>query len=275
MPLPRVCGPQSAEQSTQCASKPQVLSREVHRPQHRLGGVAFRGMAFGIQAANAQKHIFIDKPIANNVKQATEMVKCCEENHVILSVGHNFRKSSCYRRIKEMINDGSIGKVVSVEGNLSHDGGLNLSPKDWRWFQNKCPSGPLIQLGIHQIDTLNYLLGPVKKVSAFSNHLYTPAEIKDVAVILLEYKSGILGYVGTNYVSPLISFTNIMATGANLFCENREKLYIQKKGSGNKENVVLENIDTELAEIDEFASCIRDGKKPEVDGKTAIVDDVA
>ncbi|GAI81652.1 unnamed protein product, partial [marine sediment metagenome] len=68
------------------------------------------------------------------------------------------------REMKSLVARGALGKVLSAEANYSHSGGLSLTSQQWRWDENKCPALPLMQLGIHHIDNLVYLLGSVRRV---------------------------------------------------------------------------------------------------------------
>lgn len=223
-----------------------------------------------VEAAKHGKHVFVDKPIANTVAEAKKMREVCQQARVILAVGHNTRRMAGHRKMKSLIDEGVLGNIIMAEANFSHAGGLGLTPEQWRWYEDKCPSGPLLQLGVHQVDTLSYLLGPAKKVSAMFNKLATPAEIADVTVTVIKFGSGVLGYIGSNYVTPYIFYINVYATKANLFCENGSKLYIQKKDSLAKEEIEVKEVDSILEELEEFADCIRLEKKPEVGGEEAI-----
>ena len=220
-----------------------------------------------ILAAEYGKHIFVDKPIANTVENAKKIIQACRENKVILSVGHQSRRQAEVREMKSLIKRGMLGKIVSAEANNSHGGGLLLTSQQWRWDERICPALPLIQLGIHQIDNLIYLLGPVRKVFSFMRRIYFSALNKDTTVTLMEYSSGTLGYLGSNYVSPSLYYLNLHGTKANLFYDLYEGgLYIQKSGETHKEKIKTKQVDPVLEQLEEFADCVRQNRKPEVGG---------
>ena len=223
-----------------------------------------------VEAAQAGIHVVVDKHIANTIEDAKEMVGACQQAGVILAVGHNTRRRAGHRKMKSLIDEGALGKIIMAEANFSHSGGLGLKPEHWRWDKDKCPGGPLMQLGVHHADTLGYLLGPVKKVSALFSKLATPAEIPDITMTVMEFEAGVLGYIGSNYATPPVFYINVYGTEANLFCEFGSKLSIQRKDASVKEEVKVEEVDSILEELEEFADCVRLGKKPEVSGKEAI-----
>ncbi|MBU0952370.1 MAG: Gfo/Idh/MocA family oxidoreductase [Elusimicrobia bacterium] len=181
------------------------------------------------------------------------------------------RRAGPNRKIKELIKKGVIGKIISVEANFSHEAGLRLKASQWRSKNSLCPALPLTQLGVHIIDTLRYFFGPVKKVYSIMKRMYIPVDNKDVTKTLVEFKSGLTGYIGSDYVVPYTSYINVYGTKGVLSSEKSgEKLYLQKTGSVEKKEIPIIKVDTLLKELEEFADCIRRKKKPEVDGNEGL-----
>ena len=106
-------------------------------------------------------------------------------------VGHAFRRLGAARRVEQLIDDGALGRVVLAEANMSLPG--SLKPEAWRAHRERNPGGPIMQLGIHHVDTLSYWLGPVARASGRFAHVETGADIDDVGVVTLEFESGALG----------------------------------------------------------------------------------
>ncbi len=223
-----------------------------------------------VLAARYGKNVFVDKPIANAIENAKKIIRACRENKVILSVGHNSRRASEVREMKSLVARGTLGRILSAEANFSHSGGLRLTSQQWRWDENECPALPLMQLGIHHIDNLVYLLGPVRRVFSFMRRIYFSAPNKDTTVTLMEFSSGPLGYLGSNYISPQVYYLNLHGTKANLFFNLGEGLYIRRSGDTKREKIEVRKVDTVLEELEEFAECIRENEKPEVGGEEAL-----
>ena len=223
-------------------------------------------------AARAGKHVFVEKPLAHTVQEAKAAVAACEEAGVVLSVGHSRRHQTATRKIKAMIDDGTLGTVITAEANLSYGFALTLDDTNWRANRAESPGGPLTSLGIHHLDTLAYLLGPIQRISAFSKRLISPVDIDDTVTAIAEFESGALGYVGSNFATPRIFYLNVYGTEANAFSEAEgARLLLQKKGSEEREPVVLdERVDILVEEMDEFGRCVRDGSRPEVGGAEGI-----
>ena len=223
-------------------------------------------------AAGAGKHVFVEKPIAHTVDEAKAAAAACEKAGVILSVGHSRRHQTAARKIKSIIDDGTLGQVITAEANLSYGMAQTLDDSKWRSSRTESPGGPLTSLGIHHLDTLAYLLGPIARIAAFSKRLIAPVDIDDAVTAILEFESGALGYVGSNFATPRVFYLNVYGTEANVFLEAEgAKLFLQKKGSEEHEPVDLgEIVDILLEEMEEFGRCVRDGSRPEVGGDEAV-----
>jgi predicted dehydrogenase len=236
-------------------------------------------------AAAHGKHVYVEKPIANTLSDARRMIEACERARVTLMIGHVHRRHAANRKVKELLESGAIGKPIMVEANLSSGQGWDLTPGEFRWRGDDegCPGGSLMTIGIHQADTLNYIFGPIKRVSAFFTKLYIPAPVEDVTTTIFEFESGILGYIGSNFASPRTNWMYVYGTEANLLrtvarvdrrfdVERKQgpdestKLEMYAKGNTEGERVELRVGDPLLEEIDEFAECVRRGNKPETDG---------
>ncbi|MBI2998813.1 MAG: Gfo/Idh/MocA family oxidoreductase [Deltaproteobacteria bacterium] len=225
----------------------------------------------------------MDKPIAHTMADARAIDRGCREAGVILAVGHSARRLKGSRKIKEIIAQGGVGKLVMAECNFSNDRSLELTPDKWRWFKDKRPGGPLIQLAVHHTDTLHYLFGPVKTVTAMAKRLYTPAEIEDVTMTLLEMESGQLCYIGSNWASQGTFYTYVYGMDANLYftvdfnfwsrsdvVNEHSHLEIQHRGSSEHKPIPLARGDMFREELEEFAECIRNKGRPEVGGPEAV-----
>lgn len=244
-----------------------------------------------ILAAKFGKNVFVDKPIANTLADGQKMISACEQARVVLLVGHDMRRLSGFRKMKELLDQGIIGQPVMVESNFSAPLGFELTPDQWRWSGNDsgCPAGALMTMGVHHADTLQYYLGPIKKVFAFFNKLYTPAEVEDVTMTIFQFHSGVLGYLGATYVSPRANWITIYGTEGHLTCtlslpnlpfeqylkiwpvvDKYTTLLIYHRNKERPEQVPLPVGDPILEELEEFADCIRTGKNPETDGKSAL-----
>jgi predicted dehydrogenase len=215
-------------------------------------------------AAQNGRHVFVDKPIANTLADGKKMVEACEKAGVVLLVGHDMRRLSGFRKIKELLDAGAIGNPVMVESNFSARLGFELTPDKWRWTgdDSGCPAGALMTMGVHHADTLQYYFGPVKNVFAFFSKLYTAADVEDVRVY------GTDGHLFCNLSLPNVPFDEYLRIWSVV--DQYTLLQRFDKSKDKPETIPLSIGDPILEEVDEFADCIRTGKMPETDGPGAL-----
>ena len=154
-----------------------------------------------VAAAGAGKHVFVEKPFTLTVADARRAAEACRRAGVVLAVGHGRRRQGANRVLKKLIQDGSLGRVVQLEANISSDSGFKMKPGGWRTDPREQPAGAMTGLGIHHVDTYQYLLGPIARVAAFSaRQVLRDIDIYDTTGIIFEFASGVIGYLGTGFV---------------------------------------------------------------------------
>ena len=242
-------------------------------------------------AAEHGKHVFVEKPIANTIADGSKMIEACLKAGVVLMVGQHLRRLTGIRKLKELIDAGTIGSPIQIEGNYSQNLGFALTPESFRWRGDDtgCPAGSLMTMGIHHADVFNYLFGPIKTVFSYFNKLYIPAPVEDVTTTIFQYETGVLGYLGSNYASPKAVWFYVYGTEANLLCtitppelpfeeyllwwqqvDQDTDVQIFEKGKTGSTKIPLTLGNPILEEIDEFADCILTGTPPETDGEGAL-----
>ena len=219
------------------------------------------------QAAEAGKHVFLDKPIANTVAEGMEIARVCEKAGVVLALGYQRRRETHFRWIKNEIDAGRFGKLVQAEGNISRDrlGKIDLS--SWRYQASGMPGGVMLQIGIHYVDVLEFLMGPVKRVSGMSNRLVLPGDNPDVANLILQHENGAISNLTASYASASEYYMmNIYGKEASAYYDLFNGLRHLKRGETKATPVKTEANDAIREELDEFVECVRNGTKPETGG---------
>jgi predicted dehydrogenase len=222
-------------------------------------------------AAASGKHVFVEKPIANTLDDGEAIVAACARAGVVLSVGHSYRRHAGLRRMRKFIDEETLGRVSFAEAIFAKDRGLKLeNPEDWRFRKSEMPGGCLMQIGIHQIDNILYLLGPARSVFASFARLETRAEIPDLASVLITLESGALASVTADYISADRFRLSLYGTKAIATFDLAEGLSLQRRGQDKAEPVSITANDYLRAEIEEFAQCILHGGVAEVGGREAM-----
>jgi predicted dehydrogenase len=223
-----------------------------------------------IQALEAGKAVYVDKPIAHTLEDAMAIEEAVGSTGRVFAVGHSARRLAGHRTIKKWLDDGKLGQISLVEANFSNERGLELTEDTWRYYASKSPGGTLIQLGVHHADNMQFLLGPVMSVNANVKKLYTKSEVPDAVMVICEFANGILGYLGCGWASPGVYSMNVLGTKANLFydldfthwdeshlADKYSTLRSQFYGESERQTVELPPSDMFREQLDEFALAIR------------------
>jgi predicted dehydrogenase len=221
-------------------------------------------------AAAAGKHVFLDKPIANTIADARAITEACRKAKVVLALGYQRRRESHFRWVKRQIQEGSFGKLVNAEANISRDRLGQIDLTSWRYSAEGMPGGVMLQIGIHYTDVLEYLLGPVKAVSGHFVRLVLPGDNPDVASLVLEHEDGALSTLNASYASASEYYLmNIYGKEATAYYDLHQGLRVLKRGAKSFTPVRSETNDTIVEELDEFARAARGDGEPEMDGERA------
>jgi UDP-N-acetyl-2-amino-2-deoxyglucuronate dehydrogenase len=230
----------------------------------------------GALAARHGRHVFVEKPIADTAKAGERLRDACAEAGVVLMVGHAFRRLGAARKARELLDAGALGRVVLAEATFSLPG--KLPPTAWRAHRERNAGGPLMQLGIHHVDTLASWLGPITASSGRFAHMATQADIDDVGVVTLEFASGALGVVSGSYVSPHTHWLRLQGTEAIL--EYRTDFAVwpdaQRMDAAtelllNGQAVAFDERDMLAEELAEFAACMDTGAAPETGAEEGLM----
>lgn len=229
-------------------------------------------------AASRGKHIFVTKPLATTIAAGKRMIAVCGQNEVLLAVGHQTRREPALRKLKEILDSGELGVVRLVEANYSTPNGLKIKEGDWRWAEGQCPGGVLIQVGIHVIDTLQFLCGPVSRVFSWQGRGGLEVDMPGVTATLLDFESGLRGYLGSSYVSSFSHWIKVYGAQKNAFFSELGGLILTEdsweEGEVRKNIAPPANVTGPMPaiveEIGEFARCIRTAESPEIGGQAAL-----
>ena len=117
-----------------------------------------------IMALNAGKHVLCEKPMATNVEDAEAMKAAAEKNGKLLMIGFIRRFSRDCNMVSELIQKNELGEVYYAKAvNLRRNG----NPGGWFGEKARSGGGPLIDLGVHSIDLVRYLMGKPRAVSVY------------------------------------------------------------------------------------------------------------
>lgn len=235
-----------------------------------------------IAAAQAGKHILCEKPMAMNLAECEEMGRAVAKAGVVFQIGFMRRFDRNFVQAKARVDHGDVGPVVMVQ---SHTYGPSI-PKPWMYDISKS-NGPLAEVNSHDIDTLRWFTASeFKEVYAIAGNYRCP----DAAALFPDfYDNVVLSATFASGAQGVIGGAQGVGYGYDSRCEVLGKNGIILVGSLNDTNAVSYGAngmnapivkswtalfdEAYLAEDQDFANCILEGKKPRVsvlDGAMAV-----
>lgn len=191
----------------------------------------------GIAAAKAGKHVVVEKPMSMSLQDADALINACDENGVKLAVCFQNRFNPPVQKLRRALEEGRFGKLTHGSAVVRW-----FRPQDyydqapWRGTRAN-DGGCLMNQSIHNIDLLQWMMGPVESVFGYTANNLREIECEDVGVAVLKFKSGALGVIEA---STTVYPENLEET-LNIF--------------GEKGTVVLGGIAVNKIETWKFADC--------------------
>ena len=220
-------------------------------------------------AAQAGKHVFVEKPLAVSYADADRCVQAARGAGIVLQVGHHRRKVAATRELRRRVDAGAFGLIHLLEAKQTTPS--DLTPRGgWRGDPAECPLGGMTALGVHMVDTIHYLAGPVREVYASSRQLLGRSRLDDITTLALDLESGALAMLATSSVLPRETSIAIHGHDGSGWSEmDGAELYLQSPQQSTRENRDVEVTDVLAAQMAEYAVCVRSVADPEVPGEAA------
>lgn len=228
-----------------------------------------------IAASKHGKHILCEKPMALTVKECEEMIAACQENHVKLTTGFMMRFHPHHLKAKELIESKAIGEIVKARAQWN----FWYPPKAglWRHAPDLGGGGCLMDVGIHCVDLLRFLVGEVAEVVALTGNVIFQYPVEDISTLALKFKTGAHGIIENSFAvdsknSPngveLYGTKGVITTWKTISCfvGGTMTTFID----GKEERYPVSEVDTYQKEIEDFADCIKDKKSSSVNGEDGL-----
>jgi UDP-N-acetyl-2-amino-2-deoxyglucuronate dehydrogenase len=148
----------------------------------------------GIAAARQGLHVLAEKPIDISTERTDALIEECDRARVKLGVIFQDRFKPGIRRLKTLIAEGALGRVLLVDARIKwYRPPEYYSGSRWRGTLALDGGGALMNQGVHTVDLLLWLLGDVTSVRARTANLLHQIESEDTAIAMLEFANGALG----------------------------------------------------------------------------------
>jgi predicted dehydrogenase len=240
-----------------------------------------------LDALNAGKHVFCEKPLAMNARQAEDMAARAREKGLLLSCHYNRRQSTAVKMLVDARRKGLLGEVyqTNVKWMARYTAFMFAQNSSWRVRKDKAGGGILIGRGSHMIDAALYILGmpEVKSVSACISSRLTGFEVDDYAMVSLRLMNGAAIHVECSYENNIPQYEekieyqlfgtkggaySLQQDGQTQFmigrCEFPENRWIDL-GSDMREQDYVSAYPQSI--VRDFLEALRDGREPLITGE--------
>jgi len=164
-------------------------TNELHHPQV-------------LAAARAARHVLCEKPLALTVREAREMIDACAAAGVVLATNHHLREAATHRKIRELVAGGAVGQVRYAK--IFHAGLLPAHLQGWRLRDPKTGPGAILDLTVHDVDTLRHILGaePVEVMALSQQAGMASGQIEDGAMTAIRFDGGVVAQTHDAFTVP-------------------------------------------------------------------------
>jgi len=234
-----------------------------------------------VKSANAGKHIIVEKPMAISLKETDEIINACEVNRVKMAVISQLRFSQAVCKLKDAVQKGLLGRLVTGDIYMKfYRSEEYYSKGGWRGTWKMDGGGALMNQGIHGIDLLQYIMGPVKSVFAHARTLARKIEVEDTAIAVLEFANGALGVIeGTTSIYPgLPRRLEVNGDKGTIVLEEDcimnwaiegqqipDDVQLGRTTSGASSNPAAFGIEGHVMQISDMVEAVKNDRKPLVD----------
>jgi predicted dehydrogenase len=235
---------------------------------------------FVVRGAKAGKHILCEKPMATSSAECREMIEACNQAGVKLMVAYRIQYEPHNRKLREMVKQKAFGPAKLIEASNSQS---SANPQHWRHKKALAGGGALPDIGLYCLNTIRFILNE-EPAEVFAYQYSTPGnplftEVEELVSWQMRFPSGLIANCTTDY--------NVHESRRyRVLCEkgwlNMDKAFAYKgqilssaKAEGKLElqqDIGIAEVDQFSVEMDHFADCVINNKKPFTPGEEGLQD---
>lgn len=241
---------------------------------------------YGEMAAQAGKHVIVEKPIEVTMDRAKRLIKVCEENNVALAVIYQSRFTPEIMNLKKKLDERVIGELFVGDAQIKwfrsqeyYDSGA------WRGTLALDGGGVLINQAIHTIDLLQWLMGDVESIYGVTATMtHKRLEGEDNAMAIVKYKSGAIGVIqGSTSTQPALprsialhgtdGTVSLVGDDVKVLMKEEQEIDNQDKkstASGASSPLAGFSVDPHRFQLEAIADAIDHGQEPPVSGRESL-----
>ena len=224
------------------------------------------------KALLAGKHVFVEKPLSLTVDEGEELVQLAQQNRLILMVGHILHYHQAVRKLKELVDEGELGKIQYLYSNRLNIGKI------------RAEENILWSFAPHDISVILMLLGEMPETVYASGGSYLQHQIPDTTLTTLDFPSGVKAHIFVSWLHPfkeqklvvvgekkMAVFDDVSQEKLLLYPHKIEWLQrVPVAAKAEAECVEIEMEEPLKAECQHFLECVTKGMTPRTDGREGL-----
>ncbi len=209
--------------------------------------------------AAAGEAVWCEKPLALTRAEAVRAIEICRKAAVPLGTGNNKRCFASMRELRRVVADGTLGKILHVEGHFSNEHSTRVAG-GWRDDPKESPGGGMTGAGLHVLDAFVNLAGPIARVDARLFSRKAPPDPRDVVAALVEFASGATGLLATVRAAPMFWRVHVFGTKGSAEARGEDTLVVAQLGQ-ESQTQNYPHVDSLRVLVEAFADAV-EGKAP-------------
>ena len=228
-----------------------------------------------INMLNSGKHVLLEKPMAGSTEECDKIIEAASKTARILMVAHMWRFHPEVKFVRNVVKSGVIGEIVKTKSYAVY---VRSTPSGWFLDKNMAVGGPLLDIGVHAIDTVRYLIGSPepKRIYAKVSRAYGNYNVDDTGIVLIEFSNGTVSIVETGqnhpYADGLEASTQLFGTkGYGRVFPTEFQFKIEDEWGVFKPDIQYPHINPSMfqGEINHFIDSVLSGNEPLTNGYEA------
>ena len=207
-----------------------------------------------LAVAGAGKAVFCEKPLTLTKAEAIEAVAACRKAGVVLGVGTDKRFFPAMDELARIAASGELGQLLHLEAHFSNEVAATMF-SEWRDSLEESPAGGMTGTGIHVLDAMIRMAGPVARVRAQLLAHRPPPDPLDSLSAVLEFRSGISGTLAVVRSTPTFWRVHVFGRTASAEALGRGELVVRRSGA-EAERRHFDGGDSVRANLEAFADAV-------------------
>lgn len=216
------------------------------------------------------KHVFCEKPLARNPKEAFGMVKAAEENGRFLKIGSNLRYFPSVEKAKKLVDQHKIGEILYLKGWIGNSGKhVNGS---WYSKVDMSGGGTFLDNGVHLLDLTRLFLGEIETCLGEVTTSYWPiAPLEDNGFGIFRASNGKIAFIHSSWTEwNGYMYMEICGSDGSIYIDNRNNqcitTLIEKSGEKRVFDLSFLPPVSYQREFEEYVKALREGRQPLASG---------